>query len=67
MSRTVEINENLWTRLVKFAELKGHASPQQFIEETLERELAQPDGAVSDQEITHKMEQLGYLDFGRDI
>jgi len=63
----MEINEDLRLKLVKAAEIRGYGSPQQFLEDVLERELAKPGFGVSDQEITQKMEQLGYLDYGRDI
>ena len=63
----IELDENLWLRVVKSAELQGYSSPQQFIAEVLERELAKAPEGVSDQEVTRKMEELGYLDFGRDI
>ena len=64
---TIELDENLWLRVVKLAELQGCSSPQQFIAEVLERELAKAPAIVSDQEVTRKMEELGYLDYGRDI
>jgi hypothetical protein len=64
---SIELDENLWLRVVKSAECQGYSSPQQFIAEVLERELAKAPAGVSDQEVTRKMEELGYLDFGRDI
>jgi hypothetical protein len=63
----IELDESLWLRVVKSAECQGYSSPQQFIAEVLERELAKAPTGVSDQEVTRKMEELGYLDFGRDI
>jgi hypothetical protein len=63
----IELDENLWLRVVKSAECQGYSSPQQFIVEVLERELAKAPESVSDQDVTRKMEQLGYLDYGRDI
>ena len=64
---SIQLDENLWLRIVKAAEVRGYTSPQQFIADVLERELAKPADEVSDQEVSRKMEQLGYLDFGRDI
>jgi len=63
----MEINESLRLKLAKAAEVRGYSSPQQLLEEILERELASPDFGASDAEIAQKMEQLGYLDYGRDI
>jgi hypothetical protein len=37
------------------------------VAEVLEKALAQAAAKVSDQEVTRKMEELGYLDFGSDI
>jgi hypothetical protein len=64
---SIELDENLWLRVVKSAEYQGYSSPQKFIAEVLERELVKAPADVSDQEVTRKMEELGYLDFGRDI
>jgi hypothetical protein len=37
------------------------------VADVLEKALAEAATTVSDQEVTRKMEELGYLDFGRDI
>jgi hypothetical protein len=63
----IEIDSNLWTRLVEAAQARGFSSPQQFVLQLIERELAKEQSSSSDAEITQKMEELGYLDFGRDI
>jgi len=64
--RTIEIREDLWLRLVQSAEYHGYGSPQEYAAAILEKELGAASG-VTDQEVTRKMEELGYLDFGRDI
>jgi hypothetical protein len=63
----IEISSNLWTRLVEVAQTRGFDSPEHFVTQLIERELAVEQGSTSDEEITQKMEELGYLDFGRDI
>jgi hypothetical protein len=63
----IEIGSNLWTRVVEVAQARGFSSPQQFVMQLIERELAKDEISSSDAEITQKMEELGYLDFGRDI
>jgi hypothetical protein len=63
----IEISSNLWARVVQAAQARGISSPQQFVTELIERELAKDQSSSSDAEITRKMEELGYLDFGRDI
>ena len=67
MEGRIEISSDLWTRVVEAAQARGFSSPQQFVTELIERELAKEQAAPSDAEITQKMEELGYLDFGRDI
>jgi len=62
----IEFSENLWSRLVKSAERRGYASPQKYVADVIEREVAKDD-TFSDAEIAQKMEDLGYLDHGRDI
>jgi hypothetical protein len=63
----IEISSNLWAKLVEAAQARGYSSPQQFVTQLIERELAKDEASSSDAEITRKMEELGYLDFGRDI
>jgi len=63
----VEISSSLWTRLVEVAQARGFSSPHQFVTQLIEQELAKEQNSSSDAEITQKMEELGYLDFGRDI
>jgi hypothetical protein len=63
----IEIGSNLWTRVVEAAQARGLSSPQEFVIQLIERELVKDDVSSSDAEITQKMEELGYLDFGRDI
>ena len=63
----IEISPDLWTRLVEVAQARGCSSPQQFVTQLIEQELAKEASSLSDAEITQKMEELGYLDFGRDI
>jgi hypothetical protein len=61
-----EFSESLWSRLMKSAERRGYASPQKYVTAVIEREVAKDDSS-SDAEIAQKMQDLGYLDHGRDI
>jgi hypothetical protein len=63
----IEIPSELWARLSAAAQARGCSSPQQFVLQLIERELAKDQNSSSDAEIAQKMEDLGYLDFGRDI
>jgi hypothetical protein len=63
----IEIDAKLWARVVEAAQAGGFSSPEQFVTQLIERELGNEQSSPSDAEITQKMEELGYLDFGRDI
>jgi hypothetical protein len=64
----VEFSPGLWARLVEAAQARGYVSPDQYVTDLIERELGpEKSAAPSDAEIARKMEELGYLDFGRDI
>ena len=67
MQPSIELTESLWERVVKSAEDHGYSSPQSYVADVLEREVSRGVSTVSDQQIALKMEELGYLDFGRDI
>jgi hypothetical protein len=59
---TIKLNKSLWAKVKKCAEAGGYSSPQEFVEHVLEKELAKIDTEVSDEEITKKLQGLGYLD-----
>jgi hypothetical protein len=64
----LEFTASLWARVEEAAQARGYASAHQFVTDLIERELSQgKDSSPSDEEVTKKMEELGYLDFGRDI
>ena len=65
METRLELNDNVWGRVVKSAEVRGFGSPQQYLTDLIEREVNKED--PTDAEIVHKMEDLGYIDYGRDI
>ena len=58
----IKLNKSLWAKVKKCAEAGGYSSPQEFVEHVLEKELAKIDSEVSDEEITKKLQGLGYLD-----
>ena len=59
---TIKLNKSLWIRVKKCAEAGGYSSPQELVEHLLEKELAKIDTEVSDEEITKKLQGLGYLE-----
>ena len=59
MPRSIELDEGLWSRLVKLAQAQGFSSPESYVADVLEKEVARNSDPVSDQQITEKMEELG--------
>jgi metal-responsive CopG/Arc/MetJ family transcriptional regulator len=57
----VKIKKDLLDRVKKFADVAGYSSVEEFIEHALEKELAQLEGADSEEEIRKKLQGLGYI------
>lgn len=57
----IKIEPALLDRIKKVAEVAGYASHEEFIVHVLEKELAQFEGATSDQDIVEKLKGLGYI------
>jgi hypothetical protein len=57
----IKIEKDLLDRIKRVAEVAGYASHEEFIIHVLEKELAQFEGADSDQDITEKLRGLGYI------
>ncbi len=55
------LDKDLIDRVKRVAEVAGYASHEEFIVHIIERELAQFEGANSDEEITEKLRGLGYI------
>jgi hypothetical protein len=59
---TLKLRQPLWDRVVRCAKAAGYASPQEFIEHVLEKELAKIEVTDSDQEVLKKLKGLGYIE-----
>lgn len=57
----IKLDKDLLDRIKKVAEVAGYASHEEFIVHVLEKELAQFEGADSDEAITEKLRGLGYI------
>ncbi len=57
----IKLEPALLDRIKKVAEVAGYASHEEFIVHVLEKELAQFEGATSDQDIVDKLKGLGYI------
>jgi hypothetical protein len=61
-SGTIKVKKELMQRIARYATAAGYSSAQEFVEHTIERELAKLEDAQSDQEIVKKLKGLGYID-----
>lgn len=59
---SVKLSKPLWQRVRQAAEKAGYASPEEFVEHALERELARLEEAGTKDAIVEKLKGLGYLE-----
>ena len=59
---TVKLKKDLWERVKRCAGVAGYASPEEFVEHVLEKELSKIETSASDEEIFKKLKGLGYLE-----
>jgi metal-responsive CopG/Arc/MetJ family transcriptional regulator len=57
----IKLDKDLLERVKKIAQLAGYASHEEFIQQVIEREVKQFEGAQSDADITAKLRGLGYI------
>jgi len=63
----VEFEDVLWAKVTKHAEMKGYASPEKFVQDTMQMQIGNASWPEEDQSVIERLQGLGYLDFGRDI
>ena len=64
---TVKFEDALWAKVKTHAEAAGYPSPEQFVQETVMRQVADGAAPEEDQRLSEKLKSLGYLDAGSDI
>lgn len=57
----IKLDPDLVDRIKRVSEAAGYASHEEFVVHVLEKELAQFEGAGSDEEIVEKLKGLGYI------
>jgi hypothetical protein len=57
----IKLEKGLYERARKCSELAGYSSVDEFIVHLIEKELAQLEGAESDDEIKQRLKGLGYI------
>ena len=58
----VKIDKDLLEKVRKYAGMAGYATPEEFVQHVLEREIARfEEGGDSEDEIRKRMQGLGYI------
>ena len=57
----IKLDKDLVAKIKRLADLAGYSSPEEFITHALEKELAQFEGAESEEEIKKRLRGLGYI------
>lgn len=58
----IKVEKETMEKIRKYASLAGYASPEEFVQHVLERELAKfEEGGDSEEEIRKRMQGLGYI------
>lgn len=57
----IKIDDNLYDRVKKVAEVAGYGSPEEFIIHMIEKELEQVETS-DDKEVIERLKGLGYLE-----
>ena len=57
----LKIDKELWNKIVKYSEISGYSSPQEFVIHVLEKEFSSLQEADSDEAIKEKLKGLGYI------
>ena len=57
----IKLDKALVAKVKRYADLAGYSSVEEFITHALEKELAQLEGAESEQELKNKLKGLGYI------
>ena len=57
----VKIDKVILEKVVKYSKTAGYASPEEFINHALEKELVKLEGADSEEEIKKRLKGLGYI------
>ncbi len=58
----IAIDKDLLLKVKKYSALAGYASPEEFVQHVIEREIAKfEEGGGSEEEIRRRMQGLGYI------
>jgi len=57
----IKLDKAFVAKVKRYADLAGYSSVEEFITHALEKEIAQLEGAESEQELKNKLKGLGYI------
>ena len=57
----IKLDKAVLARIKRYSDLAGYSSVEEFITHALEKELAQFEGAESEEELKKKLKGLGYI------
>ena len=58
----IKLDKDLLEKVRKYASLAGYATPEEFVQHVLEKEIARfEDGGADEEEIKKRMQGLGYI------
>ena len=58
----IKIDNNLYDRVKKVAQLAGYSSPEEFVVHLIEKELSHLESASEEREVDERLRGLGYLE-----
>ena len=58
----IKLDDNLYDRVKKVADVAGYSSPEEFIIHIIEKELGKVESAGDEKEIIERLKGLGYLE-----
>lgn len=58
----IKIDDGLYERVKKVAQLAGYAAPEEFIVHVIEKELSVLESASTDADVTERLRGLGYIE-----
>jgi metal-responsive CopG/Arc/MetJ family transcriptional regulator len=59
--KKIKLENELFNRVGKFAEIAGYSSVEEFVTHMLEKELSSIDESESEEEVKRRLQGLGYL------
>jgi metal-responsive CopG/Arc/MetJ family transcriptional regulator len=60
-SSSIRLDKALLAKVKRYAEIAGYSSVEEFVTHALEKEIAQLEGADSEDEIKRRLKGLGYI------